>query len=186
MMLNNNKHEKSFSRSKSVSDDLVIFPSLKPSNNDKGLHMFVWSSTSSPTSDVNMKHRVNTVGSADFEIIGSSKFVDFSHETVASKAVAPTIKAEEKTSSSMESTKSFIYTWCSKFEVSKSSSCHVKYRPIHPKLEHLLIMYYSCQEDIDSYTLENLLIMYYSCQVEYRLIYPRKSLLDHIIADSSP
>ncbi|KAG4387860.1 hypothetical protein GLYMA_09G061750v4 [Glycine max] len=87
MMLNNNKHEKSFSRSKSVSDDLVIFPSLKPSNNDKGLHMFVWSSTSSPTSDVNMKHRVNTVGSADFEIIGSSKFVDFSHETVASKAV---------------------------------------------------------------------------------------------------
>lgn len=84
-MLNNNKHEKSFSRSKSVSDDLVIFPSLKPSNNDKGLHMFVWSSTSSPTSDVNMKHRVNTVGSADFEIIGSSKFVDFSHETVASK-----------------------------------------------------------------------------------------------------
>ena len=101
-------------------------------------------------------------------------------------AVAPTIKAEEKTSSSMESTKSFIYTWCSKFEVSKSSSCQVKYRPIHPKLEHLLIMYYSCQVDIDSYTLENLLIMYYSCQVEYRLIYPRKSLLDHIIADSSP
>ncbi|KAG4946484.1 hypothetical protein JHK87_042491 [Glycine soja] len=102
MMLNNNKHEKRFSRSKNtVSDDLVISPSPKPIkflgsnsggqrnkdmkngatiNKDKGLHVFVWSSTSSPTSDVNYtKHGVNRVGSADFGTIESSKVVDLYH-----------------------------------------------------------------------------------------------------------
>lgn len=102
MMLNDNKHEKRFSRSKNtVSDDLVISPSPKPIkflgsnsggqrnkdmkngatiNKDKGLHVFVWSSTSSPTSDVNYtKHGVNRVGSADFGTIESSKVVDLYH-----------------------------------------------------------------------------------------------------------
>ncbi|TKY72782.1 Auxin efflux carrier component 2 [Spatholobus suberectus] len=58
-----------------------------------GLHMFVWSSSTSPTSeDNNPRHVVNGNGSFDF---GPSKAVDFPHKTTPSKAIVNELEIEE-------------------------------------------------------------------------------------------
>ncbi|KAK7354670.1 hypothetical protein VNO80_20136 [Phaseolus coccineus] len=94
-------HEKSFSRSKSVDHDLVsAYLSLKPigkeTNSNKGLDMFVWSSSAmSPTSDANVRYAANNrVGYYEFETMESSKGVDFASETAASKVVHEDVEIE--------------------------------------------------------------------------------------------
>ncbi|XP_060171028.1 auxin efflux carrier component 2 [Lycium barbarum] len=44
-------------------------------NNNKELHMFVWSSSASPTSEGNNKHAVNRGGSTEFGVLDASKAV---------------------------------------------------------------------------------------------------------------
>ncbi|CAL5199265.1 unnamed protein product [Lathyrus oleraceus] len=54
--------------------------------NNKELHMFVWSSSTSPVSEGNLKHAVNRAASTDFATVDPSKYVPHGN-TVSSKGV---------------------------------------------------------------------------------------------------
>lgn len=53
----------------------VPVPMHNNNNNSKELHMFVWSSSASPTSEGNNKHVVNRGGSTEFGVVNASKAV---------------------------------------------------------------------------------------------------------------
>ncbi|KAM3336781.1 auxin efflux carrier component 2 [Capsicum galapagoense] len=53
----------------------VPVPMPNNNNNSKELHMFVWSSSASPTSEGNNKHVVNRGGSTEFGVVNASKAV---------------------------------------------------------------------------------------------------------------
>ncbi|CAN4106505.1 unnamed protein product [Withania somnifera] len=53
----------------------VPTPVPVPNNNNKELHMFVWSSSASPTSEGNHKHAINRGGSTEFGVLDASRAV---------------------------------------------------------------------------------------------------------------